>query len=136
MAKLPEKTVPTSELKRRLWQELGSLELVNLAIKAGQGPKIEQQPVAETIERIVKIVSQLQARGKKIVIPIKLNELSPGLLSELELNTTVGRFFEQEALRKKLLERHGVEKLRGYQASKKAGQRRLSRPALLKKKPF
>ena len=126
MTKLPEKTIPISELKQQLLNELAHLASANRALKDGHGPKMEQLPVAKGIERIVKIVSQLQARGEKISIPIKLDALSHDMRTMLELDQTVGRFFEQAALKEELLKKHGHEKLRQFRTRKK----RLPRPRL------
>ncbi len=132
MTKLPEKTIPISELKQQLLNELAHLASANRALKHGHGPKMEWLPVAKGIENIVGIIRKLQARGEKISIPIKLDALSPDMRTMLELNPTVGKFFEQAALKEELLKKHGHEKLKQYRTRK----RKLPSPRLPKKKPF
>ncbi len=132
MPNLPEKIVPTQKLKKQLLQELAGLSSVNKALKAGYGPGIEQKPVMESVERVIGILEQLQARKETIKIPIRTEELSPELWGVFASNKKVGRFFEQATLKEELLKKHGREKLERYKTRK----RRLQRPALHKKKPF
>jgi hypothetical protein len=121
-----EKNIPTEKLKEQLRGELAQFALTDRRLKAQQGPIMEQQPVAENIERIVKIVKKLQGRGEQIRIPINLAELHPDLRTMLEINPEVGTFFQQAALKEHLLKKHGREKLARY----KARARRLPRPRL------
>ena len=93
---------------------------------------MEVQPVAKGIENVVNIVKKLQLRGEKITIPIKLEKLSYDMRIMFELDPTVGKYFEQAALKQELLKKHGHEKLIKYRTRKK----RLPRPRLPKKKPF
>ncbi len=125
MPNLPKKTISTEELKQQLLNELAYLASANRALKNGHGPKMETQPVAKGIENVVEIVKKLQARGEKITIPIKLEKLSYDMRTMFEMDPTVGKFFEQAALKEELLKKHGRAGRRIPTKPKRAPRRRL-----------
>jgi len=102
MVDSPRKRPSIPELKQQLAETLQSLEIDNAWLKMGK--IIEQQPVAEKIDRLAEIMEQLMARGEKIKMDIR--KWDPRLLHELRLNEVIGPKIEQIEMKEALLKKH------------------------------
>lgn len=120
MAELPEKQLSLAELKQQLIAVLEELSVDNALLKAGR--IIEQQPVAERIDRLAEIFLQLKARGKKVQLDVR--DWDPKLLNELAINPKMEPTIRQIELKEKLLKKHGRRKL-GMPKLRKRTRRRL-----------